>query len=38
MPYARVEAKEGKRPSTAKETQKVVQRENSRLNSDLDRC
>jgi hypothetical protein len=30
-----VEAKEGKRPRTAKETQKVVHKENSRLNSGL---
>lgn len=35
IPYHSVEAKEGRRPSTAKLTQKVVQSVNSRLNSGL---
>lgn len=35
IPYQSVEAKEGSKPRTAKETQKVVQRVNSRLNSGL---
>jgi hypothetical protein len=37
MPKYNVDAKLGSRPSTANETQKDVQRENSRLNSGLHR-
>lgn len=35
IPKYKVEAKEGSNPRTANETQKVVHRENSRLNSGL---
>ena len=35
MPYHNVDANEGRRPRTAKDTQKVVHNENSRLNSGL---
>lgn len=35
MPYHSVEANDGSKPNTAKDTQNVVHRENSRLNSGL---